>query len=171
MFVSLGAAGLTLALSWGGTQYAWGSPTIISMIVGSLVSLVIFVLVERRAVDPILPLRLFRSRSSTSASSSAFIVGFAMLGSMTFLPTYLQYVKGASATESGCRRCRWSPACWSMSMVSGTVVGRTGRYKIFPVVGSAVMALGMYLLSGSDVDTPYWQMAVAMLVLGLGIGS
>jgi EmrB/QacA subfamily drug resistance transporter len=171
LFVSLGSAGLTLALSWGGTQYPWGSATIILMIVGSLVSLAVFVLVERRAVEPVLPLRLFRSSVFVVCVSLAFIVGFAMLGSMTFLPTYLQYVKGSSATESGLQTLPLVAGLLVMSLVSGTVVGRTGRYKIFPVVGSAVMAVGMYLLSRLDAQTPYWQMALAMLVLGLGIGS
>ena len=103
VFVSLGAAGLTLALSWGGTQYAWGSATIIGLFVASIVSLGIFVLVEARAEDPILPLHLFRSSVFSVCVVLAFIVGFAMLGAMTFLPTYLQYVQGVSATASGVR--------------------------------------------------------------------
>jgi EmrB/QacA subfamily drug resistance transporter len=171
VFVSLGAAGLTLALSWGGTQYAWGSLTIIGMIIGSLVALVIFVLVERRATEPILPLRLFSSSVFSVCGVLAFIVGFAMLGSMTFLPTYLQYVHGSSATESGLQTLPMVLGLLVMGIASGTVVGRTGRYKIFPVVGSVVMAVGLYLLSRLGTSTPYWQMALAMLVLGLGIGS
>src|SRR3954471_16142792 len=170
VFVSLGAGGLTLALSWGGTEYAWGSPTIIATVVASLVSLAIFVLVERRAIDPILPLRLFRSSVFVICVVLAFIVGFAMLGALTFLPTYLQYVKGVSATASGLQTLPLVVGLLVMSTVSGTVVGRTGRYKIFPVVGSAVIAVGMFLLSRLGVDTPYWQLAVAMLVLGIGIG-
>ena len=101
VFVSLGASGLTLALSWGGTQYAWGSVTILAMFAGAVVALVLFVVVESRAVDPILPLRLFRQQVFSVSVVLAFIVGFAMLGAMTFLPTYLQYVKGISATGSG----------------------------------------------------------------------
>src|SRR5690242_12464457 len=170
VFVSLGAGGLTLALSWGGTEFAWGSPTIIATVLASLVALAIFVLVERRAVDPILPLRLFRSSVFVVCVILAFIVGFAMLGALTFLPTYLQYVKGVSATGSGLQTLPLVVGLLVMSTVSGTVVGRTGRYKIFPVVGSAVIALGMFLLSRLGVDTPYWQLALAMLVLGIGIG-
>src|SRR4051794_3529020 len=101
VFVSLGAAGLTLALSWGGTEYDWSSPTIIALTLGSLICLVIFVPVERRAREPILPLRLFGSSVFVVCVILAFIVGFAMLGAMTFLPTYLQCVQGSSATESG----------------------------------------------------------------------
>ena len=170
VFVSIGAAGLTLALSWGGTEYAWTSLTIIAMTVGSLACLAIFVLVERRAVDPILPLRLFRSSVFVVCVILGFIVGFAMLGAMTFLPTYLQYVDGVSATASGLRTLPLVAGLLVMSMVSGSVVGRTGRYKIFPVVGSAVMTLGMFLLSLVGADTAYWRLAIAMLVLGIGIG-
>jgi EmrB/QacA subfamily drug resistance transporter len=169
-FVSIGAGGLTLALSWGGTEYAWGSPTIIAMIVGSLVSLAVFVFVERRAADPILPLHLFRSSVFVVCVILSFIVGFAMLGAMTFLPTYLQYVNGASATASGLQTLPLVAGLLVMSMVSGTVVGKTGRYKIFPVVGTAVMAVGMFLLSRVGAGTPYWRLAAAMLVLGIGIG-
>src|SRR3954463_16180760 len=170
VFVSLGAGGLTLALSWGGTEYAWGSATILATVVASLVALVIFVLVERRASDPILPLRLFRSSVFVVCVVLAFIVGFAMLGALTFLPTYLQYVKGVSATASGLQTLPLVVGLLVMSTVAGTVVGRTGRYKVFPVVGSAIITLGMFLLSRLGVATPYWQLAVAMLVLGVGIG-
>src|SRR3954462_5795728 len=171
VFVSLGAGGLTLALSWGGTEFAWGSPTIIAPVVASLVALGIFVLVERRASDPILPLRLFRSSVFVVCVVLAFIVGFAMLGAMTFLPTYLQYVKGASATASGLQTLPLVAGLLVMSIISGNVVSKTGHYKIFPVAGGAVMTLGMFLLSRVGVATPYWQLAVAMLVLGIGIGS
>src|SRR4051794_7179574 len=170
VFVSLGAASLTLALSWGGTEYDWGSATIIGLVVGSVLSLGVFVLVERRASDPVLPLRLFSSSVFVVCVGLAFIVGFAMLGSMTFLPTYLQYVKGSSATESGLQTLPLVVGLLSTSILSGNVVGKTGRYKIFPVVGSLVMALGMLLLSFVQADTPYWQLAAGMLVLGLGIG-
>ena len=170
VFVSLGAAGLTLALSWGGTEYAWGSATIIGLVVGSLVCLAVFVAVEARAVDPILPLRLFRSSVFSVCVVLAFIVGFAMLGAMTFLPTYLQYVMGVSATASGVRTLPLVVGLLATSVTAGTVVGRTGRYKVFPVAGSLVMAVGLYLLSRLDAGTAYWVMAIDMLVLGTGIG-
>ena len=100
-FVSLGAAGLVLGLSWGGTQYPWDSATILGLFAGSLVALALFVFFESRAVDPILPLRLFRRQVFSLSVVLAFIVGFAMLGALTFLPTYFQYVRGVSATASG----------------------------------------------------------------------
>jgi EmrB/QacA subfamily drug resistance transporter len=169
-FVSIGAAALTLALSWGGTQYAWTSGTIIGLFIGSLVSLAVFVVVEGRAVDPVLPLRLFGSSVFSVCVVLAFIVGFAMLGAMTFLPTYLQYVKGVSATSSGLQTLPLVIGLLLTSIASGTVVGRTGRYKMFPVTGSLVMTAGLYLLSRLDAHTAYWVMAIDMVVLGAGIG-
>jgi len=169
-FVSVGAGCLTLAVSWGGTQYAWGSPTIVGLFVVSAVSLGLFVLAESRATDPILPLRLFRSSVFTISVVLAFIVGFAMLGAMTFLPTYLQYVDGVSATESGLQMLPLVIGLLATSVTSGTVIGRTGRYRWFPIVGSLVMALGLWLLSRMTTSTPWGVRALYMLVLGAGIG-
>ena len=133
-------------------------------------SLAVFVFVEGRAVDPVLPLRLFRSSVFSVCVVLAFIVGFAMLGAMTFLPTYLQYVKGVSATSSGLQTLPLVIGLLGTSIAAGTIVGRTGRYKLFPVAGSLVMAVGLYLLSRLDAHTAYWVMAVDMVVLGAGIG-
>jgi EmrB/QacA subfamily drug resistance transporter len=170
VFVSLGTAGLTLALAWGGTEYEWTSATIIGLFIGSVVSLAVFVFVEGRAVDPVLPLWLFRSSVFSVCVVLAFIVGFAMLGAMTFLPTYLQYVKGVSATSSGLQTLPLVIGLLGTSIAAGTIVGRTGRYKLFPVAGSLVMAVGLYLLSRMDAHTAYLVMAVDMVVLGAGIG-
>ncbi|HEY9263573.1 MAG TPA: MDR family MFS transporter [Mycobacterium sp.] len=169
-FVALGAAGVTLGLNWGGTQYAWTSPIIIAMFVGSVVAFAIFVLIESRAADPILPLRLFRGPVFSVSVVLAFIVGFAMLGAMTFLPTYLQYVKGVSATTSGLQTLPMVVGLLLTSIASGSIVGRTGRYKFFPIAGSLLMAVGLYLLSRMGVGTSFWVQAGSMFVLGLGIG-
>ncbi len=170
LFVSLGAAGLTLALSWGGTEYAWTSSTIIGLFLASVLALMLFVIAETRAVDPIMPLRLFRSSVFSVSVVLAFIVGFAMLGAMTFLPTYLQFVKGVSATDSGVRTLPMVIGLLTTSISSGIVVSRTGRYKMFPVVGTLVMALGLYLLSRMDAHTGVLLMSLDMLILGAGIG-
>ncbi|MBN9618602.1 MAG: MFS transporter, partial [Actinobacteria bacterium] len=170
LFVSLGATGLTLATSWGGTQYAWGSATIIGLFAGSVLALAAFVLAERRAAEPILPMRLFGSRVFTIASILSFIVGFAMLGSMTFLPTFLQYVNGASATISGVRTLPMVVGLLITALVSGTVVGRTGRYKPFPIAGSVVIGLGLFLMSRMDEHTGVALESLYMFVLGFGIG-
>lgn len=170
VFVSLGAAGLTLGLAWGGTQYPWGSSTILGLFILSVISLALFVFIESKAKDPILPLRLFRASVFSVSVVLAFIVGFAMLGALTFLPTYLQYVKGVSATSSGVQTLPLVVGLLSTSILSGIVVGRTGRYKIFPVVGSLIMVVGLFLLSTLTATTSYWLMALDMLVLGVGIG-
>jgi hypothetical protein len=170
LFVSLGTAGLTLALSWGGTEYPWGSGTIIALFAGSVIALALFVLVEARATEPILPLSLFRGSVFTISVILAFIVGFAMLGAMTFLPTYLQYVKGVTATDSGVRTLPLVIGLLVTSIASGVAVSRTGRYKIFPIAGTLVMALGLYLLSRLDAHTGTWITSLDMLVLGAGIG-
>src|SRR5579875_2337936 len=170
VFVALGATGLTLATSLGGTQYAWGSATIIGLFVVSAVALVIFVLVELRATEPILPMRLFRSRVFSVCSVLSFIVGFAMIGSITFLPTFLQYVNGVSATTSGLRMLPMVLGLLVTALARGTVVSRTGRYRVFPIAGSAVTTAGLYLLSRMDQHTGFWLESVYLLVLGAGIG-
>jgi len=169
-FVAVGAGGLVLATSLGGNSYAWGSPTIIAMYTVSAAALVGFVFIEFRAREPILPMRLFRDPVFSVVMVLAFVVGFALLGAITFLPTYLQYVKGVSATVSGLRTLPLVAGLLITSIATGTLVGRTGRYKIFPVVGFFVMAVGLYLLSRLTPGTGYWAMSGSMFVLGIGIG-
>ncbi|MER7556873.1 MDR family MFS transporter [Nocardioides sp. NPDC126508] len=170
LFVGLGASMLTLAVSWGGTEYAWGSATIIGLFIGSAVAFAIFVRVESRAASPILPLRLFRNRVFTVSVVLSFIVGFAMLGAMTYLPTYMQYVHGVSATSSGIRTLPMVIGLLVTSTLAGSIVGRTGRYKIFPVAGALIMALGLYLLSTMDAETSTLMMSLFLLVMGMGVG-
>jgi EmrB/QacA subfamily drug resistance transporter len=169
-FVGLGAAGLTLATSWGGTLYPWGSATINGLFVGAAVALGAFAWVESRAVEPILPIRLFRSPVFTVCCVLSFVVGFAMLGAMTFLPTYMQYVDGVSATTSGLRTLPMVVGMLITSTGSGTIVGRTGRYKVFPVAGTALMVLAFLLMSQMDPSTSAVLQSVYLLILGAGIG-
>ncbi|MFF9510180.1 MDR family MFS transporter [Streptomyces sp. NPDC014724] len=168
--VTVGASALILATSWGGNAYAWGSPVIIALFAGGVVALALFCLVEFRAKEPMLPMRLFRNPVFTVCSILSFVVGFAMLGAMTFLPTYLQYVDGDSATLSGVRTLPMVVGLLVASVFSGNVVSKTGRYRIFPIVGSLVMAVGLYLLSRMGPDSGVWLESLYMLVLGVGIG-
>src|SRR5687768_8049480 len=170
VFVGLGASGPTLATSWGGGEYAWTSPVIIGLFVGSAAALAVFVWVETRAAEPILPMRLFASPVFTVCCVLSFIVGFAMLGALTFLPTFMQFVDGVSATESGLRTLPMVAGLLITSTGSGILVSRTGRYKIFPVVGTAVMAVAFVLLSRMDATTPLLLQSLYLLVLGTGIG-
>jgi EmrB/QacA subfamily drug resistance transporter len=170
VFVALGASGLTLATSWGGSTYAWSSPVIIGLFAVSTLALAIFVWVETRVAEPILPIRLFASPVFTVCCILGFIVGFAMLGALTFLPTFMQFVNGVSATESGLRTLPMVAGMLIMSIGSGNLVGRTGRYKVFPVAGTATMAVAFLLLSQMDAATPTWQQSLYLFVLGTGIG-
>jgi EmrB/QacA subfamily drug resistance transporter len=175
LFVGLGATGLTLATSWGGTTYPWGSPTIVGLFAASAAALGIFVWVESRSAGPqsapILPTRLFGNPVFTVCCVLSFVVGFAMLGALTFLPTYMQFVDGVSATTSGLRTLPMVAGMLSTSIGSGVLVGRTGRYKIFPVVGTAVMALAFLLMSRMDPSTSSLLQSVYLFILGAGIGS
>ncbi|MFJ2897109.1 MDR family MFS transporter [Streptomyces sp. NPDC087218] len=168
--VTIGASALILATSWGGNEYAWGSPVIIALFAGGAVALALFCLVEFRAREPMLPMRLFRNPVFTVCSVLSFIVGFAMLGAMIFLPTYLQYVDGDSATLSGVRTLPMVIGLLAASIFSGNAVSRTGRYRIFPIVGSLIMVVGLYLLSLMGPDSGVWLESLYMLVLGVGIG-
>ena len=168
--ISVVAAGLTLATSLGGTEFDWISPFILGLIIAALVAVPVFIWAERRATEPMLPLRLFTNPVFSMSSVIALVVGFAMLGAMTFLPTYLQYVQGVSATSSGLRTLPMVAGLLVASISAGTVVGRTGRYKAFPIAGSLLMTLGLLLMSTMDADTGFWTISAFMLVLGVGIG-
>ena len=170
VLVGLGATGLTLATSWGGSTYAWGSPMIIGLFVGSLVAIVAFVAVELRAEEPILPMRLFREPVFAVCCALSFVVGFAMLGALTFLPTFMQFVDGVSATTSGLHTLPMVVGLLLMSISSGVIVGRTGKYKIFPVLGTGTMAVGFLLLSRMGPDTSTLEQSLYLVVLGAGIG-
>ncbi|WP_406135472.1 MDR family MFS transporter [Streptomyces sp. NBC_01089] len=168
--VTAGASALILATSWGGNQYAWGSGTIIGLFALGVVALALFCVVETRAAEPMLPMRLFSNPVFAVCSILSFIVGFAMLGAMTFLPTYLQYVDGDSATISGVRTLPMVVGLLIASVFSGNIVSKTGNYRIFPIAGSLVMAAGLFLMSRMGPDAGVWRESLYMFVLGLGIG-
>jgi EmrB/QacA subfamily drug resistance transporter len=168
--IGAGATGLTLATSWGGSTYPWSSPVIIGLFVASAVALVAFVRVELRAREPVLPIRLFADPVFTVCCVLSFVVGFAMLGALTFLPTFMQFVDGVSATVSGMRTLPMVAGLLITSIGSGILVGRTGRYKVFPVVGTALMTVGFVLLSQMSTATPVWRQSLDLFILGAGIG-
>ncbi|MGY0466456.1 MDR family MFS transporter [Kitasatospora sp. cg17-2] len=168
--VTVGASAVILATSWGGNEYPWTSGVIIGLFVGGAVALGLFCWAETRAVQPMLPMRLFRTPVFAVCSVLSFIVGFAMLGALTFLPTFLQYVDGDSATVSGVRMLPMVIGLLLASVASGNIVSKTGKYRIFPIVGTLVMALGLYLLSRLEPDTGTVLASCYMFVLGVGIG-
>jgi EmrB/QacA subfamily drug resistance transporter len=167
----VGAVGsILLAVTWGGTQYAWGSGIILSLGVVGAVLLAAFVTVERRVAEPILPPYLFKNRVFSVATATMFIVGLAMFGGIIYLPLFLQVVGGRSATNAGLLLLPLILGLVGTSIVSGRVISRTGRYKAFPVAGMLVMAAGMYLLSTMGPTTTELVASAYMLVLGLGLG-
>lgn len=168
--ISLGSAALILATSLGGTEYAWRSAQIIGLFVAGAVLFALFVLVERRAAAPLLPLRLFRKNVFTVSTILSFLVGFALMGCMTFMPTFLQYCLGISATMSGLRMLPMVVGLMGTSILSGNIVSARGVYKPFPIIGSVVMAVGMWLLSTMDEHSGFWHVSLAMFVLGAGLG-
>jgi EmrB/QacA subfamily drug resistance transporter len=161
---------IVLFTSLGGTTWAWGSPQIVGLIVVSIVLLPAFLFVESRAQEPILPLSLFRNRTFATTSAVGFIVGFALFGAVTFLPLYLQITKGSSPTRSGLELTPLMAGLLVTSIISGNAITRWGRYRPFPIAGTAVMALGLFLLSRLEAGTPTWEVLGAGVVLGLGLG-
>ncbi|WP_193777856.1 MDR family MFS transporter [Streptomyces sp. E5N298] len=168
--VAVGASALILATSWGGNEYAWGSAVIIGLFAGGLIALGLFCWVETRAAQPMLPMRLFSNPVFTVCSILSFVVGFAMLGALTYLPTYLQYVDGDSATVSGVRTLPMVAGLLIASVFSGNVVSKTGRYRLFPIAGTLVMGVGLYLMSLMGPATGAGLESLYMFVLGTGIG-
>jgi EmrB/QacA subfamily drug resistance transporter len=165
-----GLSAIVLATSLGGNSYAWGSTMIVGLGVGGVVALVAFVFAERRASEAVLPLRLLRNSVFSVTSGVGFVVGFALFGAVTYLPLFLQVVKGASPTGSGLQLVPLMGGLLITSIGSGQVITRTGRYKPFPIAGTAVMTLGLYLLSTMDPTSSQLSIFAFMFVLGLGLG-
>jgi EmrB/QacA subfamily drug resistance transporter len=169
--LSLAVTSVILLTSLGGTTYAWGSAPIYILGGAGLVLTGLFLLVERRAAEPILPLHLFRLRTFSVTSLVGFIVGFAMFGAITYLPAFFQVVRGISPTLSGVYLLPLMAGLLAVSIGSGQVISKTGKYRFFPIAGTALMTLGLYLLSLMGVHTSTLRDAVYMLVLGLGLGG
>ncbi|MFJ5709234.1 MFS transporter [Streptomyces sp. NPDC093105] len=161
---------LVLLTSWGGTEYEWDDRVIIGLGCGAAGTVLLFLVVEHRAPEPLIPLRLFRDSVFTVTSLVGAVVGIALFGAASYLPSFLQMVEGASATESGLLMLPLMGGIVVASVVSGQLISRTGRYKVYPLVGSALAVLGMALLSRMDIGTPRLTHSLWQAVLGTGIG-
>jgi EmrB/QacA subfamily drug resistance transporter len=168
--VAAAATCLVLVTSLGGTTLAWTSPAIIALAAGGVLLIAAFVVIERHAEEPVLPPRLFRVRTFVVCSVISFIVGFALFGANTFLPTFLQVVRGYSPTLSGVHLIPTVVGLLLASTGSGQIVSRTGHYKPFPIVGTAVTAIGLLLLHTLDENTATWAMSLYLFVFGFGLG-
>ncbi|WP_416970007.1 MFS transporter [Streptomyces sp. 4F14] len=161
---------LVLLTSWGGTEYAWGSRTILGLGAGAVAASLLFLLAEHRAAEPLIPLRLFRDSVFNVTGLIGLVVGVALFGAASYLPTFLQMVDGATATESGLLMLPMMAGIVIASVVSGQLISRTGRYRLYPLLGGALSAAGMWLLSRLETDTPRLHYSLWMAVLGAGIG-
>lgn len=161
---------LVLVASLGGTTWDWGSPQIVGLAVLGVLLAVVFVQVERAAAEPVLPLKLFRVRTFTLSAVISFVVGFAMFGAMTYLPTFLQVVQGVTPTLSGVHMLPMVFGLLLSSTVSGQIVSRTGRWKVFPIAGTAVTTIGLLLLHRLDENSSTAVMSTYFFVFGLGLG-
>jgi EmrB/QacA subfamily drug resistance transporter len=161
---------MTLVADTGGTAFPWSSGLVLGLIAITVVALVGFIIVERRAKEPVLPPHLFGERTFSVTSVIGLIVGFALFGSVTYLPVYLQLVKGVGPTQSGLEMLPMMGGMLVTSIVSGQLISRTGRYKLYPILGTAVMSVGLFLLSRLTVSSSTWAASFDMLLLGLGLG-
>lgn len=168
--LAVGITAMVLITTWGGNEYAWRSPQIVGLVGLAVAALAVFAVVELRAVEPILPLGLFANRNFALISAIGFLLGFAMFGAMSFLPLYQQTVQGASATESGLLLLPLMFGMLVVSLAVGRTITRTGRYRVFPIVGGVVMSAGMALLTYLDAHTGRTESSLYLFVLGVGMG-
>ncbi len=170
LLITLGASGLILFTSLGGTTLAWSSPALVAMGILGVLFTVGFFLYERRATEPVIPPHLFRDRTYSLTTGIGFITGFAMFGVITFISLYFQDVKGVEPAASGLRMLPMLMGLAVASMGSGYLIARSGRYKIFPILGTALTSVGLLLMATISYSTSAWAMGLYMLFLGLGLG-
>ncbi|MGI5273379.1 MFS transporter [Nonomuraea sp. CA-218870] len=161
---------LVLMASWGGTIYPWASPVIVGLAVAAVALLAGWVVAERRAREPVLPLELFRNRAFAMTSAVGFVVGFTLFGALTYLPLYLQVVHGVSATLSGVYLLPMMAGTLTLSIVSGRIISKTGKYRFLPITGTGIATVGMFLLSTLGQTSSMLRLGLYLLVFGVGIG-
>jgi EmrB/QacA subfamily drug resistance transporter len=170
LLLAVSLSAIVLYTSLGGTTYGWGSGPMLALLAAGILALGLFLLVEHRAAEPIMPLGLFRNRIFAVTSAIGFIIGLALFGTITYLPLFLQIVNGKSPTGSGLQLIPLMGGLLVTSILSGQLISRFGRYKVFPIVGTAITVVALLLLSRLGVGTPTLVASLYMLVLGLGLG-
>ncbi|WP_082109850.1 MDR family MFS transporter [Demequina phytophila] len=168
--IAIASASLVLFTSWGGGQYDWNSPVIIGLIALTVISAVAFVLVERRAAEPIMPLEMFRHRNFNLTTAAGLLMGIAMFGTLAYMPTYLQMVAQVDATTAGLLMIPMMGAMLPTSIIVGRAVSSRGRYKIYPIMGAIIIAVAMLLLSTMSATQPIWVTCAYLAVFGMGLG-
>lgn len=159
-----------IGLSVLGPEDGWTEPRTLAVIITGLIVTFFFVAWEKKAVEPIIPMELFKNRTFTLTSIIGFIVGAGMFGAIIMLPLYLQIIQGNSATSSGLKLIPLMLGILTFTVTSGRMITKTGKYKIYPVVGTVIMSLGIFLMSTAKVDTPYLQIAIFAVIIGGGLG-
>ena len=170
LILMAGTSALVLATIWGGNQYEWTSPEIIGLLVFSVVAALVFIPVENRAAEPVMPMYLFKNRNFLLTLGASLALGVAMFGAVEYIPTYLQMALGVSATVAGLLMIPMMGVMLVVSIVTGRVVSKSGRYKRYVTSGTAIVALGLFLLSTVNVDTPTWLFCTYLAVMGAGLG-
>jgi EmrB/QacA subfamily drug resistance transporter len=168
--LSTSAVTLLLATVWGGSKYAWASTQIFSLIAGGIVSAIAFILWERKAKEPIIPMRLFKNDIFTVSTILSLLAGMVMFAAFIYLPEYQQLVHGYSATKSGLMMLPLIFGLIGAMTISGRLISKTGHYRMFPIVGTAITAVGLWLFSHVTIGTSQWLLSAWMLTLGVGIG-
>lgn len=171
ILLSAATTAIILTTTWGGSLYAWDSIQIISLIVGAIVTAVLFVLTERRAVEPIIPMNLFKEKNFVLVTVAAMLISVAMFGAIGYMPTYFQMAVGASASKAGLLMAPMMGAMLLTSVISGSIVSKTGKYKAFPIIGTLVLAAGLSLLATVSIDTSLILICTYMAVIGIGLGA
>lgn len=171
LFLMITMIPLLLAFSWAGTRYAWTSPVILGLFAGSAAFLILFLLIERSAQNPVLPLSLFRTSIFSLSNAALFLIGFAMFGSIMYTPFFIQGVLGLSATHSSFLMMPMTLGMVLASTGSGQIVTRTGRYKWIALTGLVIMAFGVFSMTTLTENADNWQIAWRMLLIGIGLGS
>ncbi len=169
--LSVGVTGALLACAWGGTTYAWNSAEVIGAAVVAVLALAAFAYTERRAPEPLLPLRLFRMKTFAVSTSASLLIGAVLFGVTIYVPVYTQGVLGSSATSSGVILIPLSLGWVVASIVSGQLVARTGRYRVFPLIGSVLVLAGSLLLTQLGEDSSRTAVSGCLVVIGLGMGT
>ncbi|UFS57434.1 MDR family MFS transporter [Subtercola endophyticus] len=170
ILLALASTGLLLTTTWGGNTYDWDSPTIIGLIVGTVIAAIAFIMVERRASEPIMPPFLFKQRNFVFTTIAGLIIGIAMFGALAYLPTYMQMVTGANATQAGLLMIPLMAGLLITSIGSGQLVSRTGHYKFLPIVGTIITAGALLLLSTMTAGMPVWIICAYLAIMGIGLG-
>ena len=168
--LTTGLVPLLLALNWGGSVYAWGSATIVGLFVFAAIALAVFIYRELHASEPILDVRLFADRGFSASMTVLFLSGVGMFGSIMFLPLFMQIVQGRTASGSGALLMPLMLGMVFASVITGQAIARTGRYKVFGLIGMGLAAFGMFMLSRLGVETSNFEVVVAMIAVGAGVG-